>query len=87
MIHKDSHLLLRRIPLTELRLACNKNEEDLDGHLRAFHEWLLQGNDLSPIHVVAEGPHMHRIEDGRKRFAAHILAGRETALCLVENRR
>jgi len=86
VIHKDSHLLLRRIPLTELRLASNRNVEDLDGPIRDFHEWLKAGNDVAPLHVIPEAPHMNRVEDGRKRFTAHILAGRETALCLVEHR-
>ena len=87
MIKAGSSLYLRRVPMVEVYLSSNHNAEQLSGYFAHFHETLLNGDDLHPVHLVQDKARgLYRLEDGRKRYAAHILAGRPTILAVVEER-
>lgn len=87
MIAAGSALTLLRVPLTEVYLRSNNNAEVLDDYFAHFHRVLLDGDDLAPVLLLRdEARGMYRLEDGRKRYCAHILAGRSTILAVVEER-
>jgi hypothetical protein len=80
-------LTLRHVLMTEVYLRSNRNVEQLDDYFAYFHRTLLQGDDLAPVLLLADRDRgMYQLQDGRKRFAAHLLAGRATILAVVEER-
>lgn len=86
MISAGSALTLRRVPMTAVRLRSNNNAEALDDYFAAFHATLLAGGDCPPVWLLAEDSGMFVLMDGRKRFAAAVLAGRSEILAVVEER-
>lgn len=87
MIRAGSELSLRYIPVTQVHLRSNRNPEQLGDYFAAFHRTLLAGHDLPPVWLLHDRQRgMYELQDGRKRFAAAILAGRETILAVVEER-
>lgn len=86
MIRAGSELSLRHVPMTQVYLRSNRNPEQLGDYFAAFHRTLLDGHDLPPVWLLADGRGMYQLQDGRKRFAAHLLAGRPTILAVVEER-
>ena len=88
VLDPNSRLTLERVPLTRIYLGSTHSPNSLDT-VRTFLTALEQGDDLLPLHLVV-GPEVppgfFRLEDGRKRFAAYLLAGVAHALSLVERR-
>jgi hypothetical protein len=88
MIAKGSTLELRRVPTTQIYLGSNASAQGMDT-LSYFVAALNEGWDLTPVHLRTGRdviPGMYRLEDGRKRFCAHLMAGEAHILALVENR-
>lgn len=88
MILRSSSLLVKRVPICQVYLGSNATKQSLET-LHHFLSVLDQGHDLLPVHLVTGTdvlPGMHRLEDGRKRFAAYLMAGQAHVLALVEHR-
>ena len=88
MILHGSSLAIKRVPLCQVYLASSVDRQSLET-LQHFLSVLEQGHDLTPVHLVTGAdvlPGMHRLEDGRKRFAACLMAGQAHVLAVVEHR-
>lgn len=71
--------------MTQVCLGSNQQPETVDDYFLGFHRALLAGDDCPPVWMRYDpARRVFELRDGRKRFAAHILAGRPTILAVVE---
>lgn len=85
MIAKDAKLSIQKIPLECLQVK--EHQERYFGRLAHYVDLMLEHREMHPglIYVTPSDTHkgMFAILDGHHRYCAHVMTGRDEALCVV----